>query len=277
MSISSHSPPPPPPPISSLSVPKAITLMRDLSQMLCLSHEAYGTALTYFHQYHSFMEKESIREYPHPSPFLLDDEVLAMACVQLACKKTDAQRKIRDVINVAHFLLCPDQEPIDLGQHYWTLRDSISTAELILQRALHFHHNFELPFGWALRVVKGLAAIGLLQERKAGKLSLTNGHNQTESEEVKDIHPRCAAIAHLTWTFISDSLCLREVSLSFNHKVIALSCVYLALRAVEIDLPPPGNFNEWCAEWSEGEANPESVKSCTEIIIDMYKASQSPR
>lgn len=46
--------------------------------------------------------------------------------------------KIRDVINVAHNTMNRNSSPLELGDEYWSMRDAIVQAELLITRMLNF-------------------------------------------------------------------------------------------------------------------------------------------
>uniref|UniRef100_A0A1B0BRL0 Uncharacterized protein n=1 Tax=Glossina palpalis gambiensis TaxID=67801 RepID=A0A1B0BRL0_9MUSC len=54
----------------------------------------------------------------------------------MASKIKDDQIKIRDVINVIYHLL--NRNALDLGEEYFSIRDAIVQAELLIA---HFHHS----------------------------------------------------------------------------------------------------------------------------------------
>lgn len=56
----------------------------------------------------------------------------------LAGKIKDENVKIRDVINVAHATMNRNSPPLELNEDYWTMRDSIVQAELLITRVLKF-------------------------------------------------------------------------------------------------------------------------------------------
>ncbi|KAI9577392.1 hypothetical protein GQX74_013635 [Glossina fuscipes] len=61
----------------------------------------------------------------------------------LASKIKDDQIKIRDVINVTYHLL--NRNALDLGEEYFSIRDAIVQAELLIARTLKFDLCFEQP------------------------------------------------------------------------------------------------------------------------------------
>lgn len=66
-------------------------------------------------------------------------KVIATTCLHLAGKVKDDTLKIRDVINVARNTLQRGSQPLELGEQYWSMRDAIVQAELLIMRMLKFH------------------------------------------------------------------------------------------------------------------------------------------
>lgn len=64
--------------------------------------------------------------------------MIAASCLYLAGKVKDEIVKIRDVINVAYETMNRNSAPLELNDEYWTMRDSIVQAELLITRILKF-------------------------------------------------------------------------------------------------------------------------------------------
>lgn len=65
-------------------------------------------------------------------------QVVASTCVYLAGKVKDEALKVRDVMNVANNTLHRGSQPLELGDQYWSMRDAIVQAELLIMRMLKF-------------------------------------------------------------------------------------------------------------------------------------------
>lgn len=72
-------------------------------------------------------------------------QLIAASSLYLAGKIKDDPVKIRDVINVAHITLNRGASPLELGDEYWSMRDAIVQAELLIARTLKFDLNIEHP------------------------------------------------------------------------------------------------------------------------------------
>lgn len=76
---------------------------------------------------------------------MFPSQVIAASSLYLAGKIKDDPVKIRDVINVANITLNRGSLPLELGDEYWSMRDAIVQAELLIARTLKFDLNMEHP------------------------------------------------------------------------------------------------------------------------------------
>lgn len=65
-------------------------------------------------------------------------QLIAATCLYLAGKVKDDNLKIRDVMNVSYSTLHRGSQPLELGDQYWSMRDAIVQAELLIMRMLKF-------------------------------------------------------------------------------------------------------------------------------------------
>lgn len=65
-------------------------------------------------------------------------QLIASTCLYLAGKVKDDTLKIRDIMNVSYNTLHRGSQPLDLGDQYWSMRDAIVQAELLIMRMLKF-------------------------------------------------------------------------------------------------------------------------------------------
>ena len=73
----------------------------------------------------------------------------------------EVPRKLRDVLNVSHSILCPGEEPLRIGPAYWELRDKVSQCELLLLRVFRFEVGLEVPHKMAYNVLHYAVGPGL--------------------------------------------------------------------------------------------------------------------
>ncbi|XP_053687350.1 cyclin-Q [Sabethes cyaneus] len=98
--------------------------------------------------FHRFFRETNESEY---DPFMI-----ASSCLYLAGKIKDDPVKIRDVINVAHNTINRESQPLELGDEYWSMRDTIVQAELFITRMLKFELTAVHPHKYMLHYMKSL-------------------------------------------------------------------------------------------------------------------------
>ncbi|XP_026461650.1 cyclin-Q [Ctenocephalides felis] len=98
--------------------------------------------------FHKFFKEVDASDY--------DSYLIATSTLYLSGKMKDDQLKIRDVINVAHSTLNRNSAPLELGDQYWSMRDGIVQAELLIMRVLKFEVNVEHPHKYMLHYLKSL-------------------------------------------------------------------------------------------------------------------------
>ena len=76
------------------------------------------------------------------SPTDTDIAVLA-ASLLVAVKAQNGDRKLRDIINVVHAAVRPDNPPLTIGPEFWSLRDAVVLMEQRLLRACAFQVEFD--------------------------------------------------------------------------------------------------------------------------------------
>ena len=86
-----------------------------------------ATALALFHRYN--------QGSPDPS---YDPYLIACSCIYLSGKADNDHLKLRDVINVTQTTLKKNNEPLDLNDEYYAIREAIVQAELLLLRMINF-------------------------------------------------------------------------------------------------------------------------------------------
>ncbi|XP_058834953.1 cyclin-Q [Topomyia yanbarensis] len=98
--------------------------------------------------FHRFFREVDESEY--------DPYMIASSCLYLAGKIKDDAVKIRDVINTAHNTINRDPQPLELGDEYWSMRDSIVQAELFITRILKFDLTTVHPHKYMLHYMKSI-------------------------------------------------------------------------------------------------------------------------
>ncbi|KAI9287898.1 hypothetical protein BC943DRAFT_317340 [Umbelopsis sp. AD052] len=202
-------------------------------------------------------------------------QLLATTCLHLACKATEVVRKIRDVINVCYRLVHQSDSILEIDEYYYRLRTSLTTSELILTRALGYDLDVDLPFAFALKVLKGMGCVPVFMEdendQRLWQTDISrNGRSANDGFPDKqalqsaisryfeeDLDVDLTLIARLTWVYAWDSICYPSIALEHDSYSIALACIYLAVRSAGAQLPM--ELFEWVRFW--GEAHKVTIQS----------------
>ncbi|KNE68672.1 hypothetical protein AMAG_12841 [Allomyces macrogynus ATCC 38327] len=129
--------------------------IRVLSEWLRIPVTTTSSALVYFYRFDRYRKAHSQSAHAHGLK-TVDTLLFATACVYLATKTTDCNRKIRDVLNCAHSALRPDEPPMRIDTAHWKFRESLLAAELVLLRILKFELNVDLAYWPAIQYVRHL-------------------------------------------------------------------------------------------------------------------------
>jgi len=75
--------------------------------------------------YHNFNEKTAGQAFLWMKVSSEYKSVFAVTSIYLASKLAEEPTKIRDIVNVSSRILHPDDDPLNIGERYWSLRDSV--------------------------------------------------------------------------------------------------------------------------------------------------------
>jgi hypothetical protein len=169
-----------------------VDFMLKAGYLLEVPQTTTATGIFYFHKFCAAFQK-------------YDKQLVAVACMFLACKVDENVRRLRDVINVMYRIQSPEKEPLSLlDKEYLRMKDIISDHEQIILRALMFNVRVRLPYKYLVNYVACLqGSEGLLQ---------------------------------LSYAIVNDSF---RTTLCLRHKPndIAAAAIYLASRMCGITLP----------------------------------------
>lgn len=213
---------------------KALHVMMEAAIKLRIKSQTLASACIYFHRFHSSASFD--KDEPRYEPMLL-----AASCISLATKVQEDQVGLRDIINVFHRSLHPDQAPLDLGPIYWSLRDSISHLEMILLRFLQFQVTIDQPHRYLLHYLSSLGS--WVQCGLEDRLLL----------------------AKVSWSILSD-FNLNPICISHDPSAVAISVLYLALKIVPISIPFEHSSQ---TSWNEALNEKVSKEKISEIIGDI--------
>lgn len=154
--------------------------------------------------YHRFFRETEETEY--------DTYTIASSCLYLAGKIKDDPVKLRDVINVAHNTINRSAQPLELGDEYWSMRDSIVQAELFITRILKFDLTTVHPHKYMLHYMKSLQDWFGIKEWNALPVA------KTAASFLQDFHHSAKILDHKP-----------------DH--IAVCCLALAFQAYGVQVP----------------------------------------
>jgi len=178
----------------------ACRAMRAAGAKLDLSDETVATAAVFFHRF-----------FAAHSPAKFRRDTMTMACLFLAAKANEQQRKARDVINVFNAIADAGSgaQPMQISQRFWDKKDLLVEYESYLLRALAFDVEVALPHRFLLNYARSLRA------------------------------PR--ALVQVAWGFVNDSFESAEASLRTEPHAVACAAVQLAAALLQVELPAGGS------------------------------------
>ncbi|XP_076674604.1 cyclin Q isoform X2 [Andrena cerasifolii] len=154
--------------------------------------------------YHRFIKEAAPGGY--------DNYLIAATCLYLAGKVKDDNLKIRDVMNVSYSTLHRGSQPLELGDQYWSMRDAIVQAELLIMRMLKFQVIPVHPHKYMLHYLRSLQA--WFGEEEWSKYPVA----KTSMALLQDFHHSPAI-------------------LDYPPNLIALACINLALQIYGVVVP----------------------------------------
>ncbi|KAF2350700.1 Cyclin N-terminal [Trinorchestia longiramus] len=194
-----------------------------------------ATALCYFH---TFYKTASFRQF---DPF-----TAGCTCIYLASKVIDDDIRIRDIINVGVSCINRDAPPLML-EPYFTLRDSLTQAELLLMRSLGFKLKIDLPHKYILHYMQSL-------EDWLGKASL-------ESIPVKET----------AWSILQDSY-HDALVIQYPPEVLAATCLHVALELYGVVVP--SDVDPWYSVLHDS-CTKQTVSDVALKILNLYNEEKS--
>lgn len=173
----------------------------ECSVKLAMKPLTTATAATLFHR---FFREADTSSY--------DLFLIASASIYLSGKIKDDPVKIRDVINVSHNTLNRTSGPLELGEEYWSMRDAIVQAELLITRMLKFELNTVHPHKYMLYYMKSL------QDWLGPTIWNSAPIAKSAAAFLQDFHHNAAI-------------------LNYKPEHVAVSCLSLALQTYGIQVP----------------------------------------
>lgn len=177
--------------------------------------------------------------------------MIAASCLYLAGKAKDDPIKIRDVINVSYGTMNRNSTPLELNDEYWTMRDSIVQAELLITRILKFDLNVVHPHKHMLYYMKTL--VEWFGQNVWNQMPIA----KTAAAFLQDFHHNPAII-------------------SYKASHIAICCLSLALQTYGVNVPLTEEVDEdgvWYSVFAK-ELAKEKHWEITEKIMETYNYEQ---
>lgn len=221
-----------------------VRFMFEAGAKLRLPSLPLATAVTI---YHRFFQDYDVMDF--------DTHMIATTALFLASKIEEHELRLTDVINVCHRILHPDKQPLDIGDTYSALRDSIIQCELFFMRALKFQVSIVHPHKYLVHYLK----------------SIYDWLNKETTDHVP--------IAQTAWAILRDSY-HGDICLAYSPDVIAVSVIYLTLNSYGVDVPYNDQAERpWWEVFIENVKLKEIKKVAKEImdIYDMETASMTTR
>ena len=192
------------------------------------------TLATSCHLYHRFFKEYSYDDY--------DQYTIASTAIYLATKVEEKHTRLRDIVNVCYQTRHPDKPVLELNSHFWNLRDTIASCELLLLRVLKFDVVYDHPHKYLLHYLMSLSK---LFRKKTWERS---------------------GVADTSWAFLKDSY-LSSAYLKYPPKLHAISVIDLAIKCCKLNIP------NYAAHWhisvcTDNEFTENDIKN---VQIDLVK------
>lgn len=194
-----------------------------------------ATALSYFH---SFYRNATFEDY---DPF-----TIGCTCIYLASKVVDDDVRIRDIINVGLNTIKRNAPPLML-EPYFTMRDSLCQAELLLMRILGFKLKMELPHKFLLHYLSAL-----------------------EDWLGRDTFDQLPA-AKIAWSLLQDAY-HDPLVIDRPPEVVATACIHMALELHGVTVP--SEEDPWYSVLHAG-CTKEAVTEVAFEIFELYSKEDS--
>ncbi|CAH8668383.1 unnamed protein product [Dicrocoelium dendriticum] len=200
----------------------------------------------------------------------IDPYTIAMASISLGGKVQEEHQRLRDVIVAFYRSLHKNRRPpLDVGDDYDRLRESLVQTELFLMRLLAFHvRRPPLPHSYLVHYLHSLlhwVGKGIAQPC-GGDLSAGAPMGATPLNAAT---VALARLPGLAWSILADSY-HSPICLDFSPEHIAAAILHLALRIAGVEIP--GNRHSEMAWWQaiSDTLSREIVEQIQLRVMDVY-------
>eukprot|EP00794_Sanderia_malayensis_P010167 gene10167-11206_t len=210
------------------------SLIFEASKRFKVSSVCFSTACAIYHEFYARIKEELARKF-------LAGDVLAPTAIYLAAKAEEEPIKIRDVVNVCYRILHPDDLPLEIGERYWVLRDSIQYCELFIMRILDFRVSFNNPQKYLLNYLHSLKSWQSLSVWKDANL------------------------AQVAWNLLQDSFHLPIYKIT-KPEILSLAVLYVAIKCVNVEVSNEGSNMEWIQAFVPNTSKEELLNVAARIL-----------
>ncbi|XP_065911764.1 cyclin-Q-like [Dysidea avara] len=214
-----------------------VHFIREAGWKLKLRETATSTALVFYHKFKSAFTLEVNENTDH--------HLIAMAALYLASKTNEETHlKLSDIVNTCYRCLHKDKPPLEIGDMYWKLKDSVAAYELVLLRALKFQTEIILPHKYLLHYFL------VISYWETEKLYTWN------------------QVRQLAWCFLQDlfhtTLCVRH-----SPQLLATTVLYLAMACHGMQVEGRRMRRQWWEVFSPG-CSEETLKEIGVELLSLY-------
>lgn len=191
--------------------------------------------------YHKFYKVATLEEY--------DPYLIGSTCIYLASKVEDDDIRVRDIINVGISCVRRGEPPLSLDS-YFSMRDSLIQAELLLMRVLGFKMKVDLPHKYLLHYLQSLK-------------------DWLGDETFNDL-----PVVHLAWTIIQD-IYHSPLVLKYSPQLLSAAILNIVMQVYGIVVPGDDEMNDrsWFTVFHP-DCTTQAVWDLTTKILIIYKVEE---
>jgi len=195
---------------------------------LSISSATTATACVFLHRFCRECSKQSggSRRSSVGFPPEYDPPLIVATCIYLAGKAAEEHVKIRDILNVTHRSIHPDQPPLEVGEKYWQYREAIVRCELFIIRVLGFNLRATLPHTYLTYHLRSLT-----------NWIFADADRRKDSEDTLEADSRLAALTNTCWSILMDCFHSPLISLDVDPCHLSLCVIYMGLECFGIEVP----------------------------------------
>nr|CAH8831934.1 unnamed protein product [Trichobilharzia regenti] len=281
----------PRPPLSDAALFSLVLTVREAGRRLAMSDYAIATACTILHRALRVLTTgdeqpnpivatsnsavngsdalsgfDSIEQSCKHSLGDIDPHTIAMASLSLGGKVQEEHQRLRDVIVSYYRTLHKNRRsPLEVGEDYDRLRESLVQTELFLMRLLAYHvRRPSLPHPYLVHYLHSLLHwVGKGIAQPCGS-DLSAPGNSVNASAIA-----LARLPGLAWSILADTY-QSSMCLDFAPEHIAAAVLHLALRIAGVEIP--GNRHSEMAWWQaiSDSLSREIVEQIQLRVMDIY-------